>query len=121
MGKQWKEFEAWCAAQFGLTRCWANSGEERDFPKDDELVETWIVGQCKNRKAYSLAQLVSECEHMAEYAEQLNEDDRYVDTPKLGVVMAKVKCGRGNQTTPIIAMTVETFHEILRRARRQEI
>ncbi len=98
----WKSFERQCAALFGGSRFWANSGEALDFESDQ------VVGQCKLRKHLSL-------EALTQLAEQARADGLRLH--KLGVVCAKVRRGRDwrknatEQAPTLIVMTAETFDE----------
>ena len=108
-GKQWKRFEAASAFLFGLSRCWANSGESRDFPQDEEYDDAEVIGQCKEVNTLAGNKLTKLCEAIAAEADAVTEKPFRRD--KVGVVTFKIRRGAGKKSQPIIAMTFEQFEK----------
>lgn len=94
--KAWKQLEADAGALFGAKRCWANSGERCDF------IGATAVGQCKLVKTMSL-------EALTQLAEEMDAEGNR--TNKLGVVVAKVRRGRGQKSPMLVVMTAEQFDQ----------
>lgn len=105
MATNWKQFEAESAALFNVHRCWANSGERLDFPQEKELLQSPVRGQCKLVKVLSLNELTKLCEEVQTIAAENS-------AMKFGVVCTKVRRGRGDKSSPIIAMTFDAFRRL---------
>lgn len=109
--KPWKRFEREAAALFGLTRCWANSGEDLDFPDKEEQDKATAVGQCKEVSKLSLSALTDLAEHVGQRASEWDELPFTQD--KIGVVCVKVRRGRGRPSQPLVVMTFEQFERLI--------
>ncbi len=96
----WKHLERDAAALFGGKRFPANTGGEADFETDR------FIGQVKNRKNLSHAELSRLCERIAEIG---------FSRGKLGVLITKCSAGRGNERPIIISATEEVWEAILKR------
>lgn len=96
--EQWKAVEAAFGEIFGVHRAPANSGGVYDIPRPEELHESPVLGQAKNREKMSLNALTKEAEIIAEEATKLG---------KFGVVGVKAKRGRGKKS-PLLVVATET-------------
>lgn len=92
----WKQFERDAAALFGGTRHPANSGHRLDFET------TTALGQCKLVKVLSLASLSALAEEVAREA---------LPKQKAGVVVVKLRKGRGRPTPMLVVCTAEVWRE----------
>ena len=89
----WKAFEREAAQLFGASRHWANSGKRLDFESAS------YVGQCKLTKNLSLEQLT-----------QLAEEVELAAAPtRAGVVVVKVRRGRGRPSPPLVVCTANVW------------
>jgi len=89
-----KQFERDCAALFGTARFPANQGGRIDFEGER------IIGQCKEVKSISLAQLTTLADEMTILGDLRN---------KVGVVCVKHRAGAGHRTSPLVVMTAKRF------------
>lgn len=94
--KPWKQFERDAAALIGGKRKWANSGERLDIESEN------FIGQCKLVQKLSLAQLTALAVEMAN-----------ATTDKFGVVMTKLRAGKGKKTPMLVTMTADQFEALL--------
>lgn len=94
--KSWKRFEQQSAALFGEERCWANSGEQIDFPRNVGHV---VLGQCKRVRRYSVNGLVKLAGGIARMAGQ----------NRLGVVCLKYS---GDRSEPVVMMTFSEWNKL---------
>ena len=92
----WKELERHAAAIFGGRRKWANSGERLDFEAPGYL------GQCKLVKRLSLESLSQLAEEMEREALPL----------KAGVVVVKVRRGRGRPSPLLVVCTEAVWRHL---------
>lgn len=95
--KAWKQFERDSAALIGGTRFWANSGEAIDVEGPR------IVGQCKQVQTLSLQAL----NNLVVVAEEQAEPKG-----KVGVVMVKLRMGKGKKTLPLVVMSFEGYEKL---------
>jgi hypothetical protein len=97
----WKKFEREAAVLMGGKRHWANSGERLDFESDT------TIGQCKLVKVLSLEALTQLAEEMAREA---------LPKQKAGVVVVKVRRGRGRPSPMLVVCTAPVWEALNGRA-----
>ncbi len=97
----WKQFERDAAALFGGTRHPANSGHRVDFES------TTAIGQCKLVKRLSLEELSVLAEEMEREA---------LPKYKAGVVVVKVRRGKGKPSPMLVVMTAAVWEAMNGRA-----
>ena len=95
--RAWKQFEGMAAALFGGRRAWSNSGERLDFETPT------AVGQCKLVQKLSLESLTQLAEEMAREGQA---------KLKWGVVVVKVRRGRGRPSTALVVMTSDMWQRL---------
>lgn len=95
----WKLRERQAAAIFNTTRAPANTGGPWDFCSDA------YVGQVKERKALSIAELTALTLEMERLGAQMSP-------PRSGVVVVKHSAGRG-RPTPFVVCCTETVWRAL--------
>lgn len=94
MSKPWKAHERKAAAIIGGARKWANSGEAIDCES------SWAVVQAKEVKACSLAALT---------VLALEAERQGTQRQKVGMVVVKLRAGRGRETPRLIVLTEAAF------------
>src|SRR5262245_47529441 len=92
----WKDFERQVAEVIGGRRFWANAGEALDCESDG------VVAQAKLVRVCSLAELTR-------LAEQAERDGRVKQ--KIGVVVIKLRAGRGRPTPILFVQTLSMWVE----------
>jgi hypothetical protein len=97
MDKPWKQAERDAAKLIGGRRFWANAGESIDCESDA------FVAQVKNVKSLSLKQLTDLCISIEQYGSGIGKN---------GLVITKLRAGRGNKTPMIVHLTADTFSNI---------
>lgn len=103
----WKQIERDAASLFGTTRYPANMGHRLDFESSS------FVGQVKNTKKYSLAQLETIAQEMGEIGRE--RVDRDTGKNKIGVVVIKRSAGSGKRTPKLIVMTEDEWRRLRER------
>lgn len=99
--RAWKQLERDAANLIGPggKRFWANSGERLDIESD------YFLGQCKLVKTLSLSALTKLA------VEVQGDGDK---KGKFGVVVTKLRAGKGNKTPILVTMTADEFAHIVR-------
>ena len=93
----WKAFEREVAALLGGKRYWANSGEQLD------VVSATTTAQCKLVRRMSL-------EALTQLAEVSAHEGMLAQ--KAGVVVIKVRRGRGRRSPALVVMTTDVWRHM---------